>query len=199
MSDNQRTDDPERTPASLDAYRSIGRAIAVAGKFRSAPTGVVHTYSTYAWLDDGRVGQITAACGWSAVLAAPDGIAAEHRAQVTVDEVTCAACLGTPRDVTVTSPPRIEVLTVRDPDGGTNVALFVDGVRASAYTEEAIDVGWGHQRSEWDAHTKAIEDDEGYSPAFKAAVLSAREDWSDSKYITDDTIEDDDPEDDIEY
>jgi hypothetical protein len=192
MSDNQRTDDPERTPASLDAHRSVGRAIAVAGKFRSAPTGVVHTYRTYAWLDDGRVGQITAACGWTAALAAPAGMAVEHRAQVTTGEVTCSACLGTPRDVTVTSPPRLEVLVERDPDGGTDVTLFVDGVRTE-YDGEVVDPGYGHMRSEWDEHTKDVPT-LGYSEAFTAAVLEARAQWSDSKYI-----EDDDVEDDIEY
>lgn len=80
---------------------------------------------------------------------------------------------------------RLEVLVIRDPDGGTDVEVFIDG-EPWAYAEEVVDPGRGHVRSEWDEHTASVEAEEDYSPAFKAAVLAARAEASDSKYIEDD-------------
>lgn len=84
--------------------------------------------------------------------------------------------------------PKIEVLTVRDPDGGTYVTMFVDGVKTDDYTEYDVDAGAGHMRSEWDEESRDIEADPDLTPAFKAAVLAARENPPGSKYIEDDRV-----------
>jgi hypothetical protein len=84
------------------------------------------------------------------------------------------------------TPPRIEILTVRDPDGPTYVQMFVDGVETSGYTEYDVDAGAGHMRSDWDATTAEIKADEALTPAFKAAVLAARAEPPGRKYIVDD-------------
>lgn len=44
--------------------------------------------------------------------------------------------------------PRIEALIDRDPDGGTEVQLFIDGTRVS-FDEYGIDPGWGYEWDDW--------------------------------------------------
>jgi len=191
MSDNQRLD-PVETQARPAG--PVLRAIAADKKFTTTADHQVHAYSTFAWTDGGVAADVTAACGLVARLTLVPG---EVRALVTTRDVTCPACRG---DVPGTSPavtPEVEVLVERDPDGGTDVTVFLDGVRVTAWTEETVDPGRGHLRSEWDEHTANVEADEDYSPAFKAAVVSARADAAGSKYIEDD-LEDDEDEDDDE-
>lgn len=45
-------------------------------------------------------------------------------------------------------PPRVEIITVRDPDGGTDVHLLVDGVEI-AFEEYGIDAGHGWEWEDW--------------------------------------------------
>ena len=182
MSDNQRLDpvDTQARPAG-----AVVRAIAADKKFATSHTGVVHAYATFTWLKGGTEAEVTGECGATFDVVV-DPTSRARRALVTVRDVTCPACRG---DVPVTSPavtPQVEVLVERDPDGGTDVTVFLDGVQVTGWTEETVDPGRGHLRSEWDEHTASIEADEDYSPAFKAAVLSARADAAGSKYIEDD-------------
>lgn len=50
--------------------------------------------------------------------------------------------------------PPIEIIIVRDPDGGTYVHPFVDGVELPPddFTEYVIDAGAGHTTAEWAGH-----------------------------------------------
>lgn len=98
-----------------------------------------------------------------------------------------------PRDYFRTEPvtaappapaPRIEVLTVRDPDGATEVRVFVDGHEVE-YSGETIDAGAGHTRADWDEHTETVRAMESYTPVFRDAVLDAREDPLGDEHITD--------------
>lgn len=80
-----------------------------------------------------------------------------------------------PAPASSTPPPMVEVLTVRDPDGGTAVDLWVDGAPLdwSRATLVTIDPGAGcESREDW----RARADVEG-SPAFVAAVGAAVESW----------------------
>lgn len=84
------------------------------------------------------------------------------------------------------STPKIEVLIVRHPDGGTAAELWLDGEPSEEWSVEHVDPGAGCLRSEWDESTEALAEIEGYSPAFRAAVVEAREDWAGSEFITED-------------
>jgi hypothetical protein len=88
------------------------------------------------------------------------------------------------RALGVPAAPRIEVLTVRDPDGYTDVSVFIDG-RALEYTDETVDAGAGHDRGEWDEYTETVRTTTSYTPAFRDAVLAARQDPPGEQYITD--------------
>ena len=81
---------------------------------------------------------------------------------------------------------KIEVLVVRDPDGPTDVRVFVDGVESTDYTEEVVDAGAGDVRSEWDAHTSWVAGRDELTPTFRTAVQIARENPPGSRYIEDD-------------
>lgn len=81
---------------------------------------------------------------------------------------------------------KIEVLTVRDPDGGTDVTIFVDGVESHEYIDYGVDAGAGHMRSDWEQTSREIAADEDLTPAFKAAVLAARAAPPGAKYIEED-------------
>jgi hypothetical protein len=45
-------------------------------------------------------------------------------------------------------PPRIEIVTLRDPDASTEVWLFIDGEQVS-FEENHIDAGAGYEWSDW--------------------------------------------------
>lgn len=84
--------------------------------------------------------------------------------------------------------PRIELLTIRDPDAATAVVVFVDGERVTPDAEEHVDPGAGHTRTDWDEDTEAIATGVTYdymTPAFREAVVEARNTWADSEFITD--------------
>lgn len=66
--------------------------------------------------------------------------------------------------------PRLELVVVRDPDGGTDVTVLVDGVQLDDYDEYVIDAGRGYTFSDWtESREEAIA---SASPA--AAALLAR-------------------------
>lgn len=67
----------------------------------------------------------------------------------------------------------IEVLVYRDPDGDTEVTVFLDGQVLAALVE-VIDPGAGHCLSDWIDHTSAVATNEAYSPEFQAAVVTVR-------------------------
>ena len=86
------------------------------------------------------------------------------------------------------STPKIEVLVVRHPDSGTSLELWVDGVASDAWSVEHVDPGSGHERSAWEEQTEEVGEIEGYSEAFRSAVVSAREDWNDSEFVVEDRV-----------
>lgn len=72
--------------------------------------------------------------------------------------------------------PRIELVIVRDPDGGTAATMFLDGAELSDgdISKYLIDAGSGHMYSDWiESRDDAVE---GASPA-AAALLSASYDY----------------------
>jgi hypothetical protein len=86
------------------------------------------------------------------------------------------------------STPKIEVLVVRQPDGGTVVQLWLDGEPSDAWSVEEVDPGLGHMRTYWDEQTREVSE-LGYSEQFREAVVTARNDWAGSQFITDDREE----------
>jgi len=53
------------------------------------------------------------------------------------------------------SSPRIEVAVVRDPDGGTDIQVFINGAGVS-FEEFTVDAGAGFDQESWDAHVEWI-------------------------------------------
>lgn len=47
---------------------------------------------------------------------------------------------------------RVELVVVRDPDGGTDIDCYVDGYPVP-FTEYMVDAGAGYTRSDWDETT----------------------------------------------
>jgi hypothetical protein len=84
------------------------------------------------------------------------------------------------------SDPKVELLITWDSDGGGTLRMFVNGVETAGYAEEWVDPGRGHMLSEWRGHNREVEADEDYSPAFKEAVLAARDEAEKSSYVEDD-------------
>lgn len=80
----------------------------------------------------------------------------------------------------------VEILATWHPDEGGFLTVFVDGVRVEPAAIEWVDPGRGHERSSWQEHTETVMLTEGYSPAFRDAVVDARWDARESKYIEDD-------------
>jgi hypothetical protein len=58
-----------------------------------------------------------------------------------------------PRDYTIDwreiAPPRIEILVVRDPDGDTDLMIWIDGQRTEQVDTYEVDAGRGYPYSEW--------------------------------------------------
>lgn len=91
---------------------------------------------------------------------------------------------------------KIEILHVRDPDGGCDHTVFVDGalvegwdvvdgewVKVGDLTVEDVDAGRGYTREDWEENLQATRDAEGYSDAFRAACVEAMGDPPGGKYI----------------
>lgn len=92
------------------------------------------------------------------------------------------------------TPPKIELMVVRDPDSSDDVTMFVDGVETTEYAEEHIDPGAGYSLSDWNAHTESVMTDESYSPAFREKVAEYRDEFKGNQYIEDDTGDEDEDE-----
>lgn len=89
----------------------------------------------------------------------------------------------------MSAEPKIEVLVVRHPDGGTALELWLDGEPSDAWSVEYVDPGAGYRRTEWDAQTQETAGLDGYSNRFREAVVEARNEWADSEFIQDDRKE----------
>ena len=87
--------------------------------------------------------------------------------------------------ITLDVPLNIEIIHGRDPDMSCEHTVFVNGERDDHWTVESVDPGAGHERSSWDEHTDWVESHQGYSPAFRQAVVAERAEASNSQYITD--------------
>lgn len=81
---------------------------------------------------------------------------------------------------------KIELLVVRDPDGPAHITVYIDGAESTDYRYEVVDAGAGHMRSEWVETDRRIAADADLTPAFREALLAARQDPPGGGYIEDD-------------
>ncbi|WP_306362585.1 hypothetical protein [Nocardia sp. CC227C] len=76
--------------------------------------------------------------------------------------------------------PQVEAVVVRDPDGPTEVSIFIDGSAVEA-TQFTVDAGAGWTRAEW---TRAREDNLTLaSPAARATLARAYANVPGGRYI----------------
>ena len=78
---------------------------------------------------------------------------------------------------------RIEILHVRDSDGGCEHRVIVDGTPVDDVVVETVDPGRGHMLSDWDEYTDDVRKAKDYSPEFRAMVVAERVEARESKYI----------------
>lgn len=80
--------------------------------------------------------------------------------------------------------PRVEILLVRDPDGGTDLTVWIDGVRAGDedYLEFVVDAGRGYTWDDW-VEQATYDAAQAGSAEVKAAVLAAYADPPGLQYI----------------
>lgn len=78
--------------------------------------------------------------------------------------------------------PRLEVVVWRDPDEGTDVAVFVDGQRVQEAEVTVIDPGRGHTRTDWD--TTAAMEIQLASPAAAELLMDWYAKAGQSRHIT---------------
>lgn len=78
-------------------------------------------------------------------------------------------------------PARIEILVNRDPDGGTDTNVYVDG-ESVGYDEYVIDPGWGYDWEDW-VYSRSG-DIASASPAVAAELRIQVLDASESQFIT---------------
>ncbi|MGD9622300.1 MAG: hypothetical protein AB7G47_19925 [Mycolicibacterium sp.] len=94
--------------------------------------------------------------------------------------------LGLPREDRASTPDplpfagRVEIVGERDPDGGTDIALYIDG-EPVRFEEYIIDAGWGFEWSEW-VEQRAYEIASA-SAAVAATLYQSALDPPGSKYI----------------
>lgn len=73
------------------------------------------------------------------------------------------------------------LIAVRDPDGGTDVRLYVDGVRVEGVDVEEVDAGRGYSAFDW---RRRIADAEGQPESdYRTDLLAALNDPPGSSYI----------------
>jgi hypothetical protein len=89
---------------------------------------------------------------------------------------------GEIEDQVLKPSPRIELLTVRDPDSSTGVTLFIDGVEATRYEGVDVDPGAGHEIQDW---LESMVDIylANYSAPFKELALASYEAYRDNQFI----------------
>lgn len=81
----------------------------------------------------------------------------------------------------------IEILVVRDPDSGTYLEVYLDGVLTDDFVQYDVDPGAGYLLSEWREETDDIEQRPGLSDALRASIVQSRIIHERSDYISDDT------------
>ena len=69
------------------------------------------------------------------------------------------------------TPPRVELIVGRDPDGDTSTRLFLDG-RETPTATVTVDAGAGWTRGDWNAHRESAVADAS-CPAVAAAIGEA--------------------------
>lgn len=85
----------------------------------------------------------------------------------------------------ITAPPKVELVTYRDPDSAIDVGVFVDGVETHGYHHTSIDPGAGHSLSGWlDTRRSFIE---GASPAAGELIGKWMDAGAGSSYVEDDS------------
>jgi hypothetical protein len=83
--------------------------------------------------------------------------------------------------------PNLAILVVRDPDGDTNLTVYVDGERATGYVLIELDAGRGHTREDWEeGRVYDLAEAAKVSDAFLAEVTAAYVDPPGAEYIEDD-------------
>lgn len=80
--------------------------------------------------------------------------------------------------------PEVEILHVRDPDGGCDITVLVDGERVQ-YEEVTVDPGRGHDRADWLENIEHVRANDDLTPGFRALAVAELEAASSSKYIED--------------
>lgn len=80
---------------------------------------------------------------------------------------------------------RVEVLVECDPDSAGTVRVFIDGVEVQA-EDHWVDPGRGHMLSEWREYTRYLATSGELTPAYRDAVVDARDQVEKSAYIEDD-------------
>lgn len=85
--------------------------------------------------------------------------------------------------------PRVEVLVERDPDGPSEVRVWVDGCEVTWRLDgrvrvEHVDPGAGHTLSAWRAMVRDVAEDESLSPSFREAFCSTATAAEASPHIT---------------
>ncbi|MFA5712508.1 hypothetical protein [Mycolicibacterium sp.] len=85
-----------------------------------------------------------------------------------------------PTPVSAIPEPRVEVVGERDPDGGTDIELFIDGVQVG-FEDYLIDAGWGYEWSNW-VESRAYEIASA-SEAVAASLYQRALDPSGGRYI----------------
>lgn len=100
---------------------------------------------------------------------------------------TDLAAIDADHERRVSTRTGVEILHSRDPDGGCNIDLWIDGQRVrEGVTVEDIDPGRGHLRSDWHERIADAEASSNYSPDFQAALVGELEANADSQFIDED-------------
>jgi hypothetical protein len=86
------------------------------------------------------------------------------------------------------TPPKLEILTVRDPDSATDVYMWVDGEQSVHYESDDVDPGAGHQIEDWLGEQVQVLMS-GHSESFKTAALEAYQRYDDSSWVEGDREE----------
>jgi hypothetical protein len=78
--------------------------------------------------------------------------------------------------ITIEVPVSIEILHTRDPDSSCGIGVWVNGEETRDFYEDSLDPGAGYDDDSWEYNIQEARD-ANTSPAFKAAVLQAYEDF----------------------
>lgn len=90
----------------------------------------------------------------------------------------------------------VEVLHQRDPDGGCDLTVWVNGIETTVVAYDDIDPGRGYHVADWDEHIENLRSRPGLSDAFRSAAVAARLEARSSSCIDkDDSYDDEDGDD----